>query len=342
MGLLVAGARGGAPGQPVVHPVDRRAHRGPARLPRPDAPRGRADDAGHGAVRAERRLQPAVDPHPRADVLRRLPAGPAVAAHTDRRGLRGRVLRAVLRHDVARLVPAQPGRRGGVPATGAGSGGAAAPQCRRKGRRVGQAGGDTRPGTRRQPAHRPGVVRPCADRRAGGPGAVAVQPRLAGAGDGGRDRRRGVPGGGRPADRGHGRADPVRRRYHPGRHGGHRLCVLRHRVPRHIRRLPPRGPAGPDLAQADQLPRAHPRRGAHVRPCAVRAGRDRAGGLLAAAQRLAARGAVAGQRRTGTGRGAEGRYPHLYAVRADLARGPAVGHHAVHLVRADPRDGRVP
>ena len=171
---------------------------------------------------------------------------------------------------------------------------------------------------------------------------MAGQPRLAGAGSGGRDRRRGVPGGGQPADRGHGGADPFRRRHHPGRHGGHRLRVLRHRVPRHIRCLPARGPARPDLAEADQLPRPHPRRRAHVRPGAVGAGRGRAGGLLAAAQRLAARGAVARQRRAGAGRGAEDRYPHLRAVRADLARGPAVRHHAVHLVRADPRDGRVP
>src|SRR5215468_1457288 len=154
MGLLVAGPRGGAPEQPVVHPLDRRAFRGPARVPRPDAPRGRADAAGHAGVRPQRLVQSAVDPHARADVLRHVPGGAAVAAHAGRGGLRGRVLRAVLHHGLARLVPAQPGRRGGVPAAGAGGGGAAAPQAGP------QAGGAPRRGPRRQPAHRPGVVHP--------------------------------------------------------------------------------------------------------------------------------------------------------------------------------------
>ena len=205
-----------------------------------------------------------------------------------------------------------------------------------------EAGGDPRRGAGRQPAHRPGIVRPGADRGAGGPGAVAVQPRLAGAADRGRERRRGVPGGGQPADRGHGGADPLGRRHRPGRHGGHRLRVLRHRVPRHLRRLAPRGPAGPDMAEADQLPRPRARRRAHVRPGAVGAGRARAGGLLAAPQRLAARRALARQRRAGAGLGAEDRHAHLHAVRPGLARRPPVRDHAVHLVRADPRNGRVP
>ena len=66
--------------------------------------------------------------------------------------------------------------------------------------------------------------------------------------------------------------------YHPGRRGGHGLRVLRHRLPRMFGVSPRAVRPGPDRAETDQLPRRPIlRRDAHVRPGAVRAGGVRPG-----------------------------------------------------------------
>src|ERR1039457_1318888 len=127
MGILVDRAPGRALRQSLVYPLHRRSGWGAARPACPDAAAGRADDAGHHRLRAERLLQLAVRSDARPDVLRDVPGGPAVAALAGRRDRGRRVLRPVLDADVALLVSPEPGGRRAVPAAGAGGRGAADP-----------------------------------------------------------------------------------------------------------------------------------------------------------------------------------------------------------------------
>ena len=168
MGLLVDGPPGTAPEQPLVHPGHRRPGRVAARVPRADAAGRRGDAAGDAAVRPERLLQPAVHPHARADGLRHVPGGPAVAARPARAARRRGVLRPVRRDGVARVVPAQPGRRRAVPA--------GRPGGRHPAAALAALAAGPLPGGRHrvQPAQRPGVGRAGGHPGGGDPAALAA------------------------------------------------------------------------------------------------------------------------------------------------------------------------